>query len=73
LLTGSNPCEKALDVESYQASAGDWHELARATSDMTLHAAFTEVARAFERLAFVATRPAKPAMTRPERKTRARH
>jgi hypothetical protein len=70
-LAGSNPCEGALDVESYQASARDWHELARAASDMTLHAAFTQVALAFERLAFVATRPAKAAIGR-ERKTRAR-
>jgi hypothetical protein len=71
LLAGSNLCEEALDVESYQASARDWHELARAASDMTLHAAFTQVALAFERLAFVATRPAKAAIGR-ERKTRAR-
>jgi hypothetical protein len=64
--------KKPLDIELYHASARDWHELARATSDTTLHAAFTEVARAFERLAFVAARPAKDAMIRPERKSRAR-
>jgi hypothetical protein len=70
--TGSNPCEEALDIELYQASANHWQEVAHATSDMTLHAAFTEVTRAFERLAFVAARPAESAMTRPERKIRAR-
>jgi hypothetical protein len=70
-LAGSNPCEEALDVDSYQASARDWHELARATSDTTLHVAYTQVALAFERLAFVATRPAKAATGR-ERKSRAR-
>jgi hypothetical protein len=71
--TGGDPCEEALDIELYQISASHWHEVAVGTSDIILRAAITEVARAFERLAFLATRPAEAAMTRPERKSRARH
>jgi hypothetical protein len=69
--TPTNPCEEALDIELYHANASQWHEVARATSDTTLHAAFTEVARAFERVAFLATRPANAAMLRPKLKPRA--
>jgi hypothetical protein len=70
--TGVKHYEEVLDIELYRANASYWQEVATGASDMTLHAAFTGVACAFERLAFVATQPAKAAMTRPERKIRAR-
>jgi hypothetical protein len=68
--TGRIRCEEALDIELYQARASHWREVAAAASDMTLLAAFTEVARAYERLAFVATQPAKAAIHKPNRKPR---
>ena len=68
--TGRIRCEEALDIELYQARASHWREVAAAASDMTLLAAFTEVARAYERLAFVATEPAKAAIHKPNRKPR---
>jgi hypothetical protein len=71
--TGGDPCEGALDIELYRAHASYWHEVATAASDIVLRAAFTQVASAFDRLAFVATRPAESAMTRPGRKSGARH
>jgi hypothetical protein len=69
--TGRARCEEALDIELYQARASHWREVAAVASDMTLYAAFTEVARAYERLAFVASQPAKAAIHKPKRRPRA--
>jgi hypothetical protein len=58
-------------MELYQANASHWHEVAATASDMTWHAAFIQAALAFEKLAFLATEPAKAAICGPKRKSRA--
>lgn len=68
--TGGNPCEEAPDIQLCHARASHWRELAAATSNMTLHAAYIGIAGAYERLAFLASCPTKSALHRSGTRTR---
>jgi hypothetical protein len=67
---GEAPCEEPPDIQLCHDRASHWRELAAATSNMTLHAAYVGIARAYERLAFLADCATKSTLPRTGTRTR---